>query len=85
MNPETMKVLNYLDNGSMFEIFDAFAPAEKAVVTHEEAFEKMVSYITLDPTYVYDEFTGKYILCGLLDAAEAVDAVTGEIISLGDI
>lgn len=85
MNPETMNVLNYLDNGSMFEIFDVFAPAEKAVVTHEEAFEKMVSYITLDPTYVYDEFTGKYILCGLLDAAEAVDAVTGEIISLGDI
>ncbi len=85
INPETMNVLNYLDNDSMFEIFDVFAPAEKAVVTHEEAFEKMVSYITLDPTYVYDEFTGKYILCGLLDAAEAVDAVTGEIISLGDI
>ena len=36
-------------------------------------------------TYVYDELTGKYILCGLLDAAEAVDAVTGEIISLGDL
>ena len=85
INPETMKVQNYVDNGAMFEIFDAFSPAEKAIVTHEEAFEKMVSYITLDPTYVYDEFTGKYILCGLLDAAEAVDAVTGEIISLGDI
>ena len=85
MNPETMAVLNYLDNGSMFEIFDAFAPAEKAVVTHEEAFEKMVSYITLDPFYVYDELTGKYILCGLLDASECVDAVTGDIVSLGDI
>jgi hypothetical protein len=85
MNPKTMRVLNYLDNGSMFEIFDAFAPAEKAVVTHEEAFEKMVSYITLDPAYVYDGVTGKYILCGLLDAAEAVDAVTGEIILLEDI
>jgi len=85
MNPETMKVLNYLDNVSMLEIFNGFVPAEKAVVTHEEAFEKMVSYITLDPTYVYDKFTGKYILCGMLDAAEAVDAVTGEIISLEDI
>jgi len=83
--PGTMKVLNYLDNGAMYEIFDSFAHAEKAVVTHEEAFEKMISYITLDPTYVYDEITGTYILCGLLDAAEAVDAVTGEIISLGDI
>lgn len=85
MNPETMKVMDCLDNGAMFEIFDAFAPAAKAVITHEEAFEKMIPYITLDPTYVYDELIGKYILCGLLDAAEAVDAVTGEIISLGDI
>ena len=50
-----------------------------------EAFEKMIPYITLDPTYVYDELTGKYILCGLLDAAEAVDAVTGEVISLSDL
>lgn len=85
MNPETMKVLNYLDNGSMFEIFDAFLPAANAVVTPEEAFEKMIPYITLDPTYVYDELVGKYILCGLLDAAECVDAVTGEIVDLGDI
>lgn len=85
MNTETLNVLNYLDNRSMLDVFDVFSPAEKAVVTHEEAFEKMVSYITLDPTYVYDEYTGKYILCGLLDAAEAVDAITGEIISLGDI
>ncbi|HJF32019.1 MAG TPA: hypothetical protein K8V56_09610 [Sporosarcina psychrophila] len=85
MHPETMKVLNFLDNGAMFEIFDAFAPAAKAAVTHEEAFEKMIPYITLDPTYVYDEIMGKYILCGLLDAAECVDAVTGEIVDLGDI
>jgi hypothetical protein len=69
----------------MSEIFDAFLPAQETVVTHEEAFEKMISYITLDPAYVYDEITGKYILCGLLDAAEAVDAVTGDVISLGDI
>ena len=80
-----MSVLNFMDNGAMFEIFESFAPAEKADGTHEEAFEKMVPYITLDPTYVYDELSGKYILCGLLDAAEAVDAVTGEIISLGDL
>ncbi|NYF25256.1 hypothetical protein [Sporosarcina sp. JAI121] len=85
MNPETMTVLNLLDNESMFEIFDAFAPAEKAVTTHEEAFEKMVPYITLDPTYVFDGFIGKYVLCGLLDAAEAVDAVSGEVISLMEI
>lgn len=85
IKPDNMSVLNFVDNGAMMEIFDTLAPAEQAVITHDEAFEKMVPYITLDPTYVYDELTGKYILCGLLDAAEAVDAVTGEVISLSDL
>lgn len=85
IKPEDMSVLNFVDNGAMVEIFDTFAPAKQAVVTHDDAFEKMIPYITLDPTYVYDELTGKYILCGLLDAAEAVDAVTGDVISLSDL
>lgn len=85
IDPEQMSVLNYMDNGAMFEIFESFEHAEEVKVTHEEAFEKMIPYITLDPTYVYDVLTGKYILCGLLDAAEAVDAVTGEIIQLSDL
>ncbi|CAM3149204.1 hypothetical protein FITA111629_06470 [Filibacter tadaridae] len=85
IHPEKMSVLNFMDNGSFFEIFDTFTPADKEVVTHDEAFEKMLPYISLDPTYVYDLASGKYILCGLLDAAEGVNAVTGEIIALGDI
>jgi arsenate reductase-like glutaredoxin family protein len=85
IDPEQMSVLNFMDNDAMFEIFESFAQAEQEKVTHEEAFEKMIPYITLDPTYLYDELTGKYILCGLLDAAEAVDAVTGEIIALSDL
>ncbi|WP_172371010.1 hypothetical protein [Sporosarcina jiandibaonis] len=84
INPETMTLLNYVDNGEVFEIFDTFEPAEKAVVSHEDAFEKLVSYISLTPTYVYDTVTEKYILCGLLDAAEGVNAVTGEIVPLTD-
>ena len=84
INPETMAVVNYLDNGQMFEIFDTFASAEKAVVSHDEAFEKLLSYISLDPVYVYDTVSEKYILCGLLDAAEGIDAVTGEVVSLAD-
>lgn len=84
INPETMALINYVDNGEVFEIFDTFAPAEEAVVSHEDAFEKLVSYISLTPTYVYDSVTEKYILCGLLDAAEGVNAVTGEIVPLTD-
>ena len=84
IDPENMSVLNFIDNEALFEIIDTFDPAEKAVVTHEEAFEELISYIGLDPTYVYDIETGHYILCGLLDAAEGVDAVTGEIVSLAE-
>lgn len=84
INPETMALINYLDNGQMFEIFDTFAPAEKSLITHEEAFEKLLSYISLEPGYVYDEVTNKYILCGLLDASEGIDAVTGEVVSLSE-
>jgi hypothetical protein len=84
INPETMTLLNYVDNGEVFEIFDTFTPAEKAVVSSVDAFEKIVSYISLTPTYVYDSNTEKYILCGLLDAAEGVNAVTGEIVALTD-
>ncbi|WP_210468471.1 hypothetical protein [Sporosarcina sp. 6E9] len=84
INPETMTLLIYVDNGEVFEIFDTFEPAENAVVSHEEAFEKLVSYISLTPTYVYDSVTEKYTLCGLLDAAEGVHAVTGEIVPLTD-
>lgn len=84
INPENMSVLNFIDNEALFEIIDTFAPAEKALITHEEAFEKLISYISLDPVYVYDVEAGKYRLCGLLDAAEGVDAVTGEIVSLAD-
>lgn len=84
INPQTMAVVNYIDNGQIFEIFDTFAPAAKAVVSHEEAFEKLLPYISLEPAYVFDEVTGKYVLCGLLDAAEGIDGITGEIVSLTD-
>lgn len=86
INPENMKVINIMDNGELFEeVFGSFSSAQKAKVTHDEAFEKLLSYITLDPVYVYDPNVGNYVLCGLLDAAEGVDAVTGEIVSLADL
>ncbi|MFD1927037.1 hypothetical protein ACFSFY_03050 [Sporosarcina siberiensis] len=85
IEPQTFGLLNYIDNGAMFEIFDSFEPAKTAVITHDDAYEKMLPYITLEPTYVYDLEKEKYILYGLLDAAEGVDALTGEIVFLQDI
>jgi len=61
------------------------APAEKIEITREEAFKKLLPYITLKPVYVFDQVTNQFILCGLLDSNECVDAVTGEIKILADI
>ncbi len=85
VEPETYTLLDYIDNNEMFSVFESFTPAKAACITHEEAFEKLFSYISLDPTYVYDPKMNNYILCGLLDAAEGIDAVTGEIVALQDL
>lgn len=82
---ETMTVTNMIDNTAMFAMFDSFTPAPDTKIGHEEAFEKMVPYITLDPVYVYDKTQQKYVLCGLLDSDMAVDAVTGDVLELRDL
>ncbi|MFD1206308.1 hypothetical protein ACFQ38_14520 [Sporosarcina contaminans] len=82
---ESMTVVNLFNNEKMFDIFDSFAPAPKPLIDHDTAFEKMVPSITLDPVYVYDTESKKYILCGLIDSEQAVDAVTGEILELRDL
>ena len=82
---ESMTVINLMDNEAMFDVFDSFTPAPQPNVDQETAFDKMVPYITLDPVYVYDKELKKYILCGLLDSEQAVDAVTGDIVELRDL
>lgn len=82
---ESMTVINMIDNEAMFNVFDSFTPAPPPTVDHETAFEKMVPYITLDPVYVYDKELKKYILCGLIDSEQAVNAITGEVLDLWDL
>lgn len=82
---ESMNVINMMDNEAMFDVFDSFTPAPEPRIDHDTAFEKMIPYITLDPVYVYDTNLKKYILCGLLDSEQAVDAITGEILELRDL
>lgn len=82
---DSMTVINMIDNEAMFDVFDSFTPAPEPRIDHETAFEKMIPYITLDPVYVFDADLKKYILCGLLDSEQAVDAVTGEIVELRDL
>lgn len=79
------RVLNYIDNGELYEIFDDFKRPEKAVVTHQEAVERLLPTLTLTPTYVYQRETGRFELCGLVDSNMAVDAVTGELLMLDEV
>lgn len=82
LNPDNLSVIHLVDNGALFEMMQAFEPAKEASITHAEAYEKLAYSIGLMPTYVYDVAQEAYVLCGLLDASDGVDAVTGEVISL---
>ncbi|WP_339252980.1 hypothetical protein NSQ43_03275 [Sporosarcina sp. FSL W8-0480] len=85
IDKDATAVTNFIDNEGMFDLFNSFTPAQKPKVDHETAFEKMVPYITLDPVYVYDRELKKYVLCGLIDSEQAVDAFTGEVLNLRDL
>lgn len=85
LNRDTYEVMNFMDSNEMTQLFDGFTQPRVDTVSHEEAFEKMISFITLDPKYVFHQATGIYKLCGLLDSDECVDAVTGELQQLNDL
>ncbi|GAA0606832.1 hypothetical protein GCM10009001_25110 [Virgibacillus siamensis] len=82
MDPDRLSPVDYSDNAQLLGMFNNFQEAESAVVTEAEAFETLWDHIEMDPVYVYDDAAGKYILCGKLDCAYAVVAVTGEIVLL---
>lgn len=85
LDPHTYDVINFLDSNEMAQLFEGFTQPLVATVTQEQAFDQMLSYITLQPTYVYDQKNDCYTLCGLLDAEECIDAVTGELKQLNDL
>ncbi|MDW0109552.1 hypothetical protein [Sporosarcina aquimarina] len=85
LNKDTYEVMNFMDSIEMVQLFEGFTQPRVETVSQEEAFEKMISYITLEPRYVYHQPTGTYKLCGLLDAEECIDAVTGELKLLNDL
>ena len=85
LNKDTYEVMNFMDSSEMAQLFEGFTQPRVETVSQEDAFEKMVSFITLDPKYVYHQTSGTYKLCGLLDSEECVDAVTGELKQLNDL
>ncbi|QTD39924.1 hypothetical protein [Sporosarcina sp. Te-1] len=86
IDKSTMNVMNLMDNRLMLQdMFNSFQPAEPAKIDKGTAFEALVPYITMEPVYVYDFRNKTYVLCGLIDTDVAVDAVSGEIVTLEDL
>ncbi|MCY7483705.1 hypothetical protein [Paenibacillus alvei] len=80
-------VVNAVDNLPFLHMFDEFQGAGKVIISRDEAYEmlKEKSLIELTPVYVYHPEQKKYILCGKLDCAYAVNAANGEIMELNSI
>ncbi|EPY05677.1 hypothetical protein PAALTS15_19153 [Paenibacillus alvei TS-15] len=79
--------VNAMDNLPFIEMFDDFQAADEVVISQDEAYVKLKKkgFIELTPVYVYHPEQKKYILCGKLDCAYAVNAANGEIMELNNI
>ncbi|WP_042221260.1 hypothetical protein [Oceanobacillus manasiensis] len=85
IDPVTYMPLNFTDNQFILEMFDHFEEAKSPVLTKDEAFEKLHSYIEITPVYVYDPNRETYQLCGKVDCSYGVDAATGDVILLDEL
>ncbi|TRM10904.1 hypothetical protein FH966_03750 [Lentibacillus cibarius] len=79
---DTLTAMNYIDQDRLFQAFNHFGNADEVVVSQEDAFDKLREHLEIDPVYVYDSEREHYIMCGKLDCAYGVNAVTGEVVAL---
>lgn len=75
IDAKSLRVVNYMDNKPMLEVFDQFQAPEKVTVNKEEAFEKMKELFELKPYYVYDFEQKQYVLSGKLDCNYGGDSI----------
>ncbi|MGD6962318.1 hypothetical protein ACQCVB_08955 [Fictibacillus phosphorivorans] len=85
LDPNSIDVVNYIDNQFMLEMYDSLEAPGNVTVPQEEAYEKLKDLFELKPFYVYDDEEKQYVLCGKLDCHHGVDAETGEVVLLDDL
>lgn len=85
LNPSTLQPVNHIDNEALLETFQEFTEAEEAKLSLEEAFKALHQYIEITPVYVYDKNKDTYKLCGKVDCDYAINATTGELITLDEL
>lgn len=82
---QNYKVINYMDNKPMLDMFDEFKSEGEIAVSHDEAYVKLKGWFELTPVYVYDPGQKKYVLCGKLDCNYAVKATSGDVVELSSL
>jgi len=82
IDAKSVQTVNDIDSLTLMEAFEHFQAPGKIIITIEEAFEKLVPFMTLKPVYVFDNSNQTYTLCGKLDCEYGVDAATGEVFAL---
>lgn len=80
---ERLTAVHYVDQDMLLESFSNFQTPDTPTISQSEAFEKLRDYIEIEPVYVYDNKQDSYVMCGKLDCAYGVNAVTGEVGLLG--
>ncbi|GGJ82423.1 hypothetical protein GCM10007063_01140 [Lentibacillus kapialis] len=82
---DTLTAVNYIDQNVLFKAYSHFTIADDAVVSLDKAFESLREHMEVEPVYVYDSGRSSYIMCGKLDCAYGINAVTGKVVALNEI
>lgn len=79
------KAVNYIDNNILLDMFADFQAPDKQIISQEMAYQKISKHIEVTPVYVYDPVKAVYTLCGKIDCDYAVNAASGELVSLDEL
>ncbi len=82
LETDTLQPINHIDNRALLDTFQELSSAPEATITKDEAFDRLYKHIEISPIYVYDKINEEYILCGKIDSALAIDAMTGDLVEM---
>lgn len=85
IDQDTFEVINFIDNQMVLDMFKNYSQPGSPKVTQKEAYERLSNHLTLEPMYVFDPSTEKYILCGKLDCHYGIDAISGKVVHLDEL
>lgn len=79
---DELHALNVVDNDILYQLLGHFKVRDTVEIKPEAALALLAEEITLDPVFVYNRETKTYQIHGALSCPSAVNAITGEVVSL---